>query len=326
MPLPPLLLDEFFEAVVSDEPITSELHNAWAQAEARERTRDLLSTYSEYADVDRSFAVKTLTNGVDYVVYPDNHADAGDEAEFIVFGIVAALTIPTPASNRSVFRPNSVMQTFRIVGPKDPNFELALNARRNFKIFLEQYCVDGTFAPYDDRKVYGMAAISASSPLLLHVDKAEGTETKRIPRNIDPNGDIARFLRKDSRYVYTEDNHVEYRAIQPNFATLEPDATTARIEPGSFRVGQLVELSVSFRSVHSANDRRNVRRFQPVLRRVILRSRTGAIMLSERVNDHAVAEVSGSTSSSAVPPRKRRYPDSDDDEISARSKLARLEI
>lgn len=245
---------------------------------------------------DNIIVLHGTENERDYLVYNDQHPKAGQEVHFDIAGYICSFNLPGNSvttrwamgdyggwqrvehcKSRLFHRPHSLKQRVTLVAYSSDEFQRSLEGLASLAAYLNQYAIDGNAMPPKERNAFGMPAIAAETNLFTYRQLEMEFEEMDFPSNLDPSGRIMAEVRRRS-FCYTTDNAVEYSEIaldRPDWWVEECHTNTNAahwwphslqgniclsekfaVEPGVFRHGQLVTMSVAIRSARRKADPR----------------------------------------------------------------------
>ncbi|KAI0308419.1 hypothetical protein OF83DRAFT_1089840, partial [Amylostereum chailletii] len=156
-----------------------------------------------------------------------------EEGVYVVHGLVAALDLP-PITHKSQLMPKPAWakQSISIVGLGTPSFDKALSTVYR----------PGCFEDWSPSHYGPFFALEFSNCYVTRISSVRGQPAIFFTQQVDPNGVMADIL--SSAGIHLDDNRVQYFCRDPT----SEDGFVAE-DPALFRIGQIVELQVSFTSV-----------------------------------------------------------------------------
>ncbi|KAI0362714.1 hypothetical protein OH77DRAFT_1416997 [Trametes cingulata] len=308
--------------VLNELELREELQHIAASRAANAAHKDLqLSSYVSYETVEKTFKLKLVSENDGILIWAEN----GEEVVLYAQGFLAELTLP-PVTRASRINPKAAHRTFqyvKLIGPQSEAFEAGMQAVRAIYRFSEQQFGQGAVLPFEEG-VYGDQGALVARTRYLNPARYSAFEDVAIPTVLDPEQLLATLV-QSGNYKHTVDNVVQYLMFDVNHAHQSAKAVPA--DPSVFRVGQLVEVGLSFRVVRSRSVTGVARyRFVTKLDSLLLISRNGAMRLAERV---AILKASRALNEQPLQiklGKRRLIYEEDEDVVLARKKLRDMQI
>ncbi|KAF8811793.1 hypothetical protein BYT27DRAFT_7017840, partial [Phlegmacium glaucopus] len=181
------------------------------------------------------------------LVHTNANGRATEEAVFTIQGVLSGKNLPPVTEKiRSTSQACYLRQGVTLIGSGTPTFEEAINAAQEIYGIFDRNVQDTSLKSWSlsSSPITQGRALDASNRYLTSKRDAPAMVSIPIPATIDPRG-ILKKLTKEG-FLYSEENKVQYYQVHKS------DEGTNRFEPVGpeiFRIGDIVEIQVSFIAV-----------------------------------------------------------------------------
>ncbi|KAJ2924574.1 hypothetical protein H1R20_g12525, partial [Candolleomyces eurysporus] len=183
---------------------------------------------------------------------------------------------------------------------------------------------DGALEPWQPAVHEASMAVEANARYFTPASSASSQDIVDFAPFVDPTGQMRGLMEGD--YVHTTDNRVDYMEI----VTSSDGKTQYRaVDPVTFRIGDIVEATVSFAAMPTRN---GSAKLHVLLRALVLldhSERDKAAILRMRQRYYMASKATGTGATDAPPPLKRRstyYIRDEDETDSTERKFQRMSV
>ncbi|KIM83356.1 hypothetical protein PILCRDRAFT_7287 [Piloderma croceum F 1598] len=275
-----------------------------------------LAAFDDDTKIQKLFKVLVGRENYTFLVW----RDTGEEVVLQVQGLLVACSLP-PLSSRSkppIKCAHIMKQSVMICGDDCKSFHTVLSALRRIQYVDENFSI-GVVHGFEISNSAGFNTIMASTHLLTPVESKMWSSIQEGPSMVIDPKHVLRDLVKTGRYQFTEDNIVGYWEMLPDIVegNLGLCSTLAATEanPGIFRPGQLVEMSINIRALQMGSLCNVVLHMDSLT----MHDHYGASLLANMKPSKSVSELQDMT----ITPRKCKV--SIDDIIVGRGVRARMQ-
>ncbi|KIM71745.1 hypothetical protein PILCRDRAFT_16770 [Piloderma croceum F 1598] len=200
-----------------------------------------------------------------------------------------------------VWRDTGEEVSVTICGDNFKSFGMALAALRRIHQYIDENFSVGVVRGFEISNSAGLDTIVAATRVLTPAESKVWSPVEGGPStDIDPEN-VLRDLINTGKYLFMEDNVVAYSEMLPDI--VEGTLTASDANPGIFRPGQLVEMSVNIRALLMGSMRNVVLRMDSLT----MHDRYGAGLLA----DMKLSKRMSVPQESVTTPRKRKVDVSD---------------
>ncbi|KIM84225.1 hypothetical protein PILCRDRAFT_6500 [Piloderma croceum F 1598] len=286
--------------VLTDAVCLGKLENlATLRAESETHKSYQLGDFDDDQKIRRSFKVQVGRENYAFLVW----RDTGEEVVLQVQGLLMACSLP-PVSSRTKFpahHAHVIKQSVTICGDNCKSFGTALAALRRIHQYIDENFSVGVVRGFKISNSASLDTIVAATRVLTPAESKVWSPVEGGPStDIDPEN-VLRDLINTGKYLFTEDNVVAYSEMLPDI--VEGTLTASDANPGIFRPGQLVEMSVNIRALLMGSMRNVVLRMDSLT----MHDRYGAGLLA----DMKLSKRMLVPQESVTTPRKRKVDVSD---------------
>ncbi|KAF8063288.1 hypothetical protein FPV67DRAFT_1700493 [Lyophyllum atratum] len=294
---------EILLRILKDED-SVEFLRKWTEMREASSARGIcqLAKYSHVSEVTEAFKMGTELQGSRPLIWREEAEDV--EVELDVSGMVVdcfmgPVTRQTRLSGRA---PQTLMQTLRLAAVGNLAFNRAQEATKAIYRFMEQHSGNNVVRPYVPAAIEDVGMLAASARFLTPAEYNIFPEAGvPLPTDVDPDHRLASFI-ATKKFAFTADNWVE--CVEIDWIGAERKPVKRPIESTAIRVGQIVEISVSFRTVTAGRGKA----FIVHLNSIRILSRSASMVLADLMAEHrASSKQVKALIGSAIPvqPRKR---------------------
>ncbi|KIL65175.1 hypothetical protein M378DRAFT_77339, partial [Amanita muscaria Koide BX008] len=166
-----------------------------------------------------------------------------EEMVFEIQAIIEKKMLPPVPNNKRARHPGPFMrQGVMLVGLDTPTFNNALDAIDEIYGIFGRTLPEGTLEPGDSITRAENCILHASNRLLTPKRDALNTKVLELPNGVDPHG-VLRATIDEGEYLYCDDNEVKYFECKTD---KNGKKLFYRVQPQIYRVGDIVEVQVSF--------------------------------------------------------------------------------
>ncbi|KAF8076390.1 hypothetical protein FPV67DRAFT_415059 [Lyophyllum atratum] len=283
---------------------SAEFLQKWTEMREASSARRIcqLGKYSHVSEVAEAFKMGTELQGFRPLIWRDEAEDV--EVELDVSGMVVdcfmgPVTRQTRLSDRA---PQTLMQTLRLAAVGNSAFNRAQEATQAIYRFMEQHSGNNVVRPYVPAALEDVGMLAASArfltPAQYNIFPEAGVP---LPTDVDPDHRLAAFI-ATGNFAFTADNWVE--CVEIDWIGVKRKPVKRPIDSTAIRVGQIVEISVSFRTVTAGRGKA----FIVHLNSIRILSRSASTLLADLMAEHRASSKQAKVfigSSAPAQPRKR---------------------
>ncbi|KAG6886468.1 hypothetical protein C0992_003797 [Termitomyces sp. T32_za158] len=237
--------------------------------------------------IREAFEVKTWPGGFKYLA---QHGKSS-EAMLSFSGYLMDFRLPPLPQHYQINRknPDTLNYFVTLFNPLASDYSKAmLNAITLIFDYFDEGFAEGDLNAFNHYELMkDVCAIRPATRLCTPIERSGTFQEVPVPTGIDEHGFLQQIL-SGSTYIHTDDNVITFHELVPDTEQRLPVKQEAF--PGCFRVGQLVETTMTFRTVKVG------KKHVPLLHldRVLLVSRRGTEWLNNRVTQLRCALTSNS--------------------------------
>ncbi|KZT29856.1 hypothetical protein NEOLEDRAFT_1166688 [Neolentinus lepideus HHB14362 ss-1] len=306
------------KTVLMSEDCTNILDDLFNTKEKSARAEVQLSAYDDYGKIESTFRVELHdASGHAFLVW----RDGGEEVVFDALGFLAASQLPPLSRNVRTSRTKAhlLMQSVSIVGPGSTRFARQLKAYELLYHFFDQSLGNARMKPMDRKTVGEIDTLFCQTRYLTLVPYNIWPVAPLPFATLDPHHTLESYI-DGSRYVFTDDNVVDYMATEVDDENPAGEITYKVVAPSLFRIGHLVDVGINFRAVRGGDKLGLVTRMDSLL----LVNRVGAKMLMERQLASTPAGSSSGHATSLAPKKRKLSFTTEGEEQTVRHKMQQL--